>query len=108
MRYATLSTSISDYCATLYLLLHYFESESVFILTLISECANRVLLPTLCAIRLCLFFPLLLLELHISVMHDGSSHLVNAILFLLGEAKDIKSFIEIAKSSLDLDLKRSV
>lgn len=80
MRYATLSVSRSMYCVSL-----------------LGKCfcsyCNIRASPTLCAIRLCLLFSLLLLELHVSIVHDGSSQLINAILFLLGKAKDIKSIL---------------
>lgn len=48
---------------------------------------------TFSAISLCLLFSLLLFELHVSMMHDGTSQFVDAVLLLLGEAQDIKSFL---------------
>ena len=48
---------------------------------------------TFSAISLCLLFTLLVLELHVSMMHDGTSQLVNAVLLFLSEAQHIKGIL---------------
>lgn len=44
---------------------------------------------TFCAIWLCLFLPLLLLEFHVPIMHYSPSHLVNSDLFFCTEPQDV-------------------
>jgi len=53
----------------------------------------RVIL-TLSPISLGLFLSLLLLELHVAEVHDGSSQLVDAVLLFLGKAQHIERFLQ--------------
>lgn len=48
---------------------------------------------TFSAISLCLLFTLLVLELHVAIVHDGTSQLINAVLLLLSEAQHIKGIL---------------
>lgn len=49
--------------------------------------------PTFCAIRLSLLLSLLLFELHISKVHNGTRQLVNGVLLLWSEAQHIKGIL---------------
>lgn len=88
IRYATLSVSEINFVKHL---LHCLVSKIHELVLLFQE--NKLFF-TLCAVRLCLLFPLLLFELHVPIMHNGTSQLVDAILLLLGEAQDIKCFLK--------------
>jgi len=48
---------------------------------------------TLGAIGLRLLLALLVLELHVAVMHDGTGQLVDAILLFLSEAQHVKGIL---------------
>ena len=60
-----------------------------------SSVANRMISWsfTLSAVCLRLLLSLLLLVLHVSIVHDGSYQLVNAVFLLLGETQHIKCIL---------------
>ena len=45
---------------------------------------------TFSAVGFCLLFSLLLFELHVPVVHDGTGQLVDAVLLFLSEAQHVK------------------
>jgi len=49
---------------------------------------------TLCAIWLSLLLTLLLLEVHVSMVHDSTGKLVDAHLLFTGEAQNVNSILE--------------
>lgn len=51
------------------------------------------MVPTFSAIGLGLFLPLLLLEFHVSKVHDGSNYFIAAILFIRQETKDVHGML---------------
>jgi len=59
-----------------------------------------ILILTFSPISLGLFLSLLLLELHVAKVHDGTSQLVDAVLLLLGEAQHIERFLQQIYSAL--------
>lgn len=50
------------------------------------------------AVRLRLFLPLLLLELHVSVVHHGARQLVEPRLLLGGEAQDVNGALALQEN----------
>lgn len=62
--------------------------------------ATASLLLTFCAVRLRLLLPLLLLELHVSKVHDGTCQLVNGVLLFWSEAQHVKGTLEAAPVSV--------
>lgn len=63
--------------------------------------STAFLLLTFSAVWLRLFLPLLLFELHVSKVHDGTCQLVNGVLLFWSEAQHIKGALEAAPISVN-------
>lgn len=62
--------------------------------------STAFLLLTFSAVWFCLLLPLLLLELHVSKVHDGTCQLVNGVLLFWSEAQHVKGTLETAPISV--------
>ena len=69
-----------------------YDNDFIYYTVFPSVCILEAVL-TFSAVSFCLLLSLLLLELHVTKVHDGSRQLIDAVLLLLGEAQDIESFL---------------